>query len=315
MRLDDLATRLSAVETKLATLTGTTVNTDSATSIEELDTRLSIVEVQIEQLIAVKTQQHVDAIVAAAAQAVESIQDVVAEVVALSPSAEVPAASDVVADVVQTQAEAPAVEHSEVADIVSAAVQAVVAAEPEVVINTVAITEAIIAAVADAPLPTKAGNSIANQNICAPGNERVWLYQGNMSSTQWEDTLLIKSGYTWFAPEADVTSGIVIDGDSHNGIYHITVADAAGNVVTPTSGKVYTFVPPASAAELAPEVVQQVVDAVVEIIAAATGVDTVAPEIVQQVADAIAMPSDPALDAIEARLNVAEAKVDILLGK
>jgi len=315
MRLEDLAVRLVAVEAKLASLTGTTVNTDNAKNIDELDARLSLVEAQIDQLVAVKTQEHVDAIVAAAAQAVESIQAAVAEVVALSPSAEVPAAADIVTDVVSAQAEADAVEHTEVADIVSAAVQAVVAAEPEVVIDTMAITEAIIAAVAGAPLPTKAGNSIANQNICTPGNDRVWLYQGNMSSTQWEDTLLIKSGYTWFAPEADVTSGIVIDGDSHDGIYHITVADAGGNVVTPTSGKVYTFVPPASAPELAPEVVQQVVDAVVEIIAAATGVDTVAPEVVQQVAEAVATPADPALDAIEARLNVAEAKVDTLLGK
>jgi len=153
MRLEDLAVRLVSVEAKLATLTGTSVNTDSATSIGELDRRLSVVEVQVDQLIAVKTQEHVDAIVSAAAQAVESIQTAVAEVVALSPSAEVPEAADVVADVVQAQAEAPAVEHTEVADIVSAAVQAVVAAEPEVVMDPVAITAAIMEAVADMPVP------------------------------------------------------------------------------------------------------------------------------------------------------------------
>ena len=153
MRLEDLAVRLVSVEAKIATLTGTSVNTDSATSIGELDRRLSVVEVQVDQLIAVKTQEHVDAIVSAAAQAVESIQAAVAEVVALSPSAEVPEAADVVADVVQAQAEAPAVEHTEVADIVSAAVQAVVAAEPEVVMDPVAITAAIMEAVADMPVP------------------------------------------------------------------------------------------------------------------------------------------------------------------
>jgi hypothetical protein len=314
MRLEDLAARLVAVEAKLANLTGTTVDTTSATSIEELDARLTLVEITVDQLVAVKTQEHVDAIVAAAAQAIESIQAAVAEVVALSPSAEVPAAADIVAEVVQAQAEADAVEHTEVADIVSAAVQAVVAAEPEVVIDPVAITAAIIAAVADAPLPATVGNSIANQNISAPGNDVVWLYQGNMSPLQWEDTLLIKRGYTWSASGADVTSGIVINGDSHDGVYHISVADAGGTAVTPTSGKVYTFVPPQSAPKLAPEVVQQIVDAIAEIIATATG-EEVAEEVHAEIAEAVATPADPALDAIEARLNVAEAKVNNLLGK
>lgn len=312
MRFEDLSLRLQAVEAKLATLTGTTIDTAAPATIEELDMRLTAVESQVDHLIAEKTQSHIDAIVAASADAAPVA---VEQVVALSPSVDTPAAAEIVADVVLSQIEAEAVEHTEVADIVAAAVAAVVTAEPEVVIDTVAITEAIIAAVADAPLPAPVAHSIANQNICAPGNDRVWLYQGNMSPTQWEDTLLIKSGYTWFAPEADVTSGIVIDGDSHDGIYHITVADAGGTAVVPSSGKVYTFVPPAAAAELAPELVQQVVEAVVEIIAAATGVDTVAPEVVQQVADAVVTPTDPELDAIEARLDVVEAKIDTLLGK
>jgi len=43
MRFEDLAARLVAVEAKLANLTGTTVNTDNATSVEELDARLSVV--------------------------------------------------------------------------------------------------------------------------------------------------------------------------------------------------------------------------------------------------------------------------------
>jgi len=315
MRFEDLAVRLVAVEAKLATLTGTAVNTDSATSIEELDARLTLVEVTLDHLIAVKTQEHVDSIVAAVAVPVEHIEEAVAEVVALSPSAEVPAAAEIVAEVVQAQVEADPVAHEAVADIVSAAVQAVVAAEPEVVINTVAITEAIIAAVADAPVPTVVGRSIANVNICAPGNDVVWLYAGNMSSTQWDDTLLITSGYTWSAPEAQVTSGTVITGANHDGIYHIAVADASGTAIDPTSGKVYTFYPPTEAPAPAPEVVQQIVDAIVEVIAAATGVEEVAPEVIQQVTNAVTTPADPALDNIEARLYIAEAKVDALLSK
>ena len=214
MRFEDLAARLVAVEAKLATLTGTAVNTDSAKNIEELDARLSVVEVQVDQLIAVQTQEHVNAIVSApAGDAPVEVE----EVVALSPSADVPAAADIVADVVTAQFEADPVEHTEVADIVAAAVMAVVTAEPEVVTDPVAITEAIVAAIADMPAP-------------------------------------------------------------------------------------------------APEVEAAVAAAVAEIIAAATG-EEVAPEVQQQVAEAVAAPADPALDAIEARLNVAEAKVDSLLGK
>jgi hypothetical protein len=214
MRFEDLAARLVAVEAKLATLTGTSVNTDNATSIEELDARLSVVEVQVDHLIAVQTQEHVAAIVAApAGDAPVEVE----EVVALSPSAEVPAAADIVADVVTAQFEAEPVANDEVADIIAAAVMAVVTADPAVVTDPEAITEAIVAAVADMPAP---------------------------------------------APEAEA----------------------------------------------------EVAAAVAEIIAAATG-EEVAPEVQQQVVDAVAAPADPALDSIEARLNVAEAKVDSLLGK
>ena len=214
MRLEDLAARLVSVEAKLATLTGTSVNTDNATSIDELDARLSVVEVQVDQLIAEKTEAHIDAIVSApAGDAPVEVEDVVA----LSPSADHAEAADIVADVVTAQVEAEPIEHSEVADIVSASVMAVVTAEPEVVVDSVAITAAIIAAVADMPAP-------------------------------------------------------------------------------------------------APEVAQQAADAVTDVIATVTG-EEVAPEVVQQVVEAVAVPADPALDAIEKRLNVSEAKVDTLLGK
>jgi len=215
MRLEDLAVRLVAVEAKLANLTGTTVNTDSATSIEELDARLSVVEVQVNQLIAEKTESHISAIVTSVAN---NAPVDVAEVVALSSSVFYEEAASIVTSVVTAQVEAEPVAHEEVAEIVAAAVMAVVTAEPEVVTNPVAITEAIMEAVADMPAP-------------------------------------------------------------------------------------------------APEVAQQAADAVADIIATATGVETVAPEVTQQIVEAVATPADPALDAIEARLNVAEAKVDFLLGK
>jgi hypothetical protein len=214
MRFEDLAARLVAVEAKLATLTGTSVNTDNATSIEELDARLSVVEVQVDQLIATKTQEHIEFIVAApAGDAPVEVEDVVA----LSPSADVPAAADIVADVVAAQFEAEPVEHTEVADIVAAAVMAVVTAEPAVVTDPVAITAAIMEAVAEMPAPT-------------------------------------------------------------------------------------------------PEVEAEVAAAVAQVIAVATG-EEITPEVQQQVVEAVAAPADPALDVIEARLNVAEAKVDSLLGK
>jgi len=151
MRLDDLATRLVAVEAKLATLTGTTVNTDAPTTTEELDARLSVVEAQVDHLIAAKTAEHIDAIVAAPADAAPVA---VEDVVALSPSADVPEAAAIVADVVADQHEADAIVDSEVAVIIAAAVSAVVSADPEVVTDPVAIADAISAAVADAPAPT-----------------------------------------------------------------------------------------------------------------------------------------------------------------
>jgi hypothetical protein len=215
MRLEDLAARLVAVEAKLATLTGTAVNTNNATSIEELDARLSVVEVQVDQLITEKTQKHIEEIIAApAATAPVAVEDLVA----LSPSAEVPEAAAIVADVIAEQHAAESVVDTQVSDVVTAAVAAIVTADPEIVMDPVALTEAIVQAVADAPAP-------------------------------------------------------------------------------------------------APEVVEQIVAAVSSVIATATGVDAVAPEVMQQVADAVVMPADPALDAVEVRLNIVEAKVDSLLGK
>jgi len=150
MRLEDLAVRLVAVEAKLATLTGTSVDTENATSIEELDARLSVVEAQVDHLIAEKTQEHIeDIIFAPADNSPVSIEDVLA----LSPSADVPQAASIVTDVLTAQVEADSIDHPEVADIVSAAVMAVVTADPDVVTDTAAITKVIMDAVAEVPAP------------------------------------------------------------------------------------------------------------------------------------------------------------------
>jgi len=215
MRFDDLATRLVAVEAKLATLTGTTVNSDTPATIADLDSRLSVVEVQVDHLIAEKTQEHIDAIVSAPADAAPVTVD---QIVALSPSADVPEAAAIVSNVVAAQQSADAITDDNAAAAVAAAVSAVVTADPEVVTNPEAITIAITSAVAEVPAP---------------------------------------------APEvAAATSAMVAD-----------------------------------------------------IIATATGVDTVPATVQAQVAVAVATPSDADLDAIEARLNAVEPKIDSLLGK
>ena len=215
MRFDDLATRLVAVEAKLAALTGTTVDSDTPATIADLDSRLSVVEVQVDHLIAEKTQEHIDAIVSAPADAAPVS---VADVVALSPSAASPEAAAIVTGVLVAQQTADGITDENVAAAVSAAVSAVVTADPKVVTNPEAITIAITSAVAEVPAP---------------------------------------------APE---------------------VAAAASTLVA-------------------------------GIIASVTGVDTVPALIQAQVAVAVATPADADLDAIEARLNAVEPKIDNLLGK
>ena len=145
MRLHDLAVRLAAVESKLATLTGTVANTDIIDDVAEFDQRLSVVEVQVDQLIALKTQEQVAVLVAAAASAAVVA---VEEIVVLSPSVDDAEAVLVVEDVVHAQHEAAAIENPEVAVVVAAAVAAVVAADPEVVKDPEAVTALIKEAVA-----------------------------------------------------------------------------------------------------------------------------------------------------------------------
>lgn len=214
MRLHDLAVRLAAVESKLATLTGTVANTDIIDDVAEFDQRLSVVEVQVDQLITLKTQEQVAVLVAAAASAAVVA---VEEIVVLSPSVDDAEAVLVVEDVVHAQHEAAAIDNPEVAVVVAAAVAAVVAADPEIVKDPEAVAVLIKEAVAEAPVPSA-------------------------------------------------------------------------------------------------EAVQAAADAVAVVVAAATGTE-VAPELKEELVVAVAAPADPVLDALEARLAVAEAKVDSLLGK
>ena len=150
MRIYDLAVRLAAVEAKLATLTGTVANTDIIDDVVEFDQRLSVVEVQVDQLITLKTQEQIAAIVAAPA---DTVAVALEQVVVLSPSANDAEAVIVVEDVIEAQNEAAAIENPEVAAIVAAAVAAVVAADPEVVKDPEAVTALITEAVAEAPVP------------------------------------------------------------------------------------------------------------------------------------------------------------------
>jgi hypothetical protein len=171
MRLEDLAVRLVAVEAKVATLAGYGANPEIATSLEELNARLGLLECTVEILVANKTQEQIQAIVAAPA---DSAPVAVEEVVALSASVDVPAAADIVADVVTAQIETVAIENPEVAAIVAAAVAAVVAADPEVVTDPVAITAAITEAIAEMPAPSPevaafAGAAVAEIIAAATG--------------------------------------------------------------------------------------------------------------------------------------------------
>ena len=179
MRFEDLALRLHALEKKVAMLSGldasATVDQQPPIFLEKLEARLSTVETLVDHLVAVKTQEHIDAIIAAPADAAPVA---VEDVIALSPSADHEEAAAIVADVVTEQHEAEPVEHTEVADIVSAAIVAVVTAEPEVVVDAVAITAAIVDAVADMPAPapevtTEAAQAVVDVIATATGVAEV----------------------------------------------------------------------------------------------------------------------------------------------
>jgi len=85
--IESLAARLTAVETKLTTLAGLQAPGVDAASIQELDTRLTIVEKTVNDLVTKPAADAVAAIVVAPATQAPAPVDAV---VALSPSAAVP---------------------------------------------------------------------------------------------------------------------------------------------------------------------------------------------------------------------------------
>jgi len=173
MRLQELAARLVVVETKLASLTGVTPNTNQPVTLEDLDCRLSVVEVQVDRLLAEKAEKRVADIVAAPA---DKAPVSIADMVALSASSNVPQAAEIVADVLAVQMEAPAIQDPEVAAIVTAAIKAVINADPEVVADPEAIKAVITETVAHMPAPTsdaedKVTAAIAEVVAAATGQE------------------------------------------------------------------------------------------------------------------------------------------------
>ena len=96
----------------------------------------------------------------------------------------------------------------------------------------------------------------------------------------------------------------------------VAVVSAEPEVVTNPQAITQTIVD-AVAEQKAPEVelTKEAVNGVANIISTVTGVEEVAPKVLADVAEAVAKPVDPALDGIEQRLDVAEQKVDSLLGK
>jgi hypothetical protein len=152
MRLEQLATRLSILESKVSFLmTGeytTPASTDNVTAMD-IDARLTLVETTVDMLVAQKTQEVMATI--ATADSSDGTTPSVDAIVALSPSATFPEASDIVNAVVQSQVELPAIESETAAAAVATAVATVVTAQPEVVTDADKMTDTILDAIADQP--------------------------------------------------------------------------------------------------------------------------------------------------------------------
>jgi hypothetical protein len=152
MRLEQLATRLSIIESKVSFLmTGeytTPASTDNVTAMD-IDARLTLVETTVDMLVAQKTQEVMSSI--ATADSSEGTTPSVDAIVALSPSATFPEASDIVSAVVQSQVELPAIESEIVAETVATAVTTVITAQPEVVTDSEKMVDVILDALSNQP--------------------------------------------------------------------------------------------------------------------------------------------------------------------
>jgi len=166
MRLEQLATRLSILESKVSFLmTGeytTPASTDNVTAMD-IDARLTLVETTVDMLVAQKTQEVMSSI--ATADSSEGTTPSVDAIVALSPSATFPEASDIVSAVVQSQIELPAIESEVVAETVSTVVTTVITAQPEVVTDSEMMINTILDVLSNQPAIVEGDE--ANQAIDA----------------------------------------------------------------------------------------------------------------------------------------------------
>jgi len=166
MRLEQLATRLSILESKVSFLmTGeytTPASTDNVTAMD-IDARLTLVETTVDMLVAQKTQEVMSSI--ATADSSEGTTPSVDAIVALSPSATFPEASDIVSAVVQSQIELPAIESEVVAETVSTVVTTVITAQPEVVTDSEMMINTILDVLSNQPAIAEGDE--ANQAIDA----------------------------------------------------------------------------------------------------------------------------------------------------
>jgi hypothetical protein len=166
MRLEQLATRLSILESKVSFLmTGeytTPASTDNVTAMD-IDARLTLVETTVDMLVAQKTQEVMSSI--ATADSSEGTTPSVDAIIALSPSATFPEASDIVSAVVQSQIELPAIESEVVAETVSTVVTTVITAQPEVVTDSEMMINTILDVLSNQPAIAEGDE--ANQAIDA----------------------------------------------------------------------------------------------------------------------------------------------------
>ena len=145
MRLDELASRLTILESKVNYLsTGVYDVLPVTNDIIELDARLTMLETTVDMLVAEKTNEVMSTVAST-----DGTTPNVDTIVSLSPSATFPEASEIVTTVVQSQVESPAIESEAVAGAVAIAITAVVTAQPEVVTEPSIMTDVILTALTD----------------------------------------------------------------------------------------------------------------------------------------------------------------------
>jgi hypothetical protein len=151
MRLEQLATRIALLESKVNFLmTGefTPVSVDGI-NVETIDARLSVVETTVDMLVAQKTKEIMTSI--ASADASEGVTIGTEAIVALSPSATFPEASDIVSAVVESQVDLPAIDSEEASALVATAMTTIITAQPEVVTNSDLMVNTILDALTNQP--------------------------------------------------------------------------------------------------------------------------------------------------------------------